>query len=286
MVEEPKNENSNQPSVKPPFHQRFNVQVYRKEVEKRFINRIINMSRSYLPELECRYNRADFINQTLIIVASALGESYHPTKYFSEYIGDDYFRCLLAVETLYGVLKNDSRHSIEAENMDKVIKYAVSASEIDLGIKYENGMFYPSGAKLLDDALINENLKWLSDQGYAGVLEPFEKGLRHFLEARKQPEKLADTVTDMYEALEAMARIATGMNKELSANKEKFISVLELSNHYKNMLNDYIDYGCEYRHAVKPGEKRKPAKRNEVEAFFYTTGLFIRLAIQQLTSAT
>ena len=135
-------------------------------------------------------------------------------------------------------------------------------------MEWRDGLFWPSGAKLLDEALINENLKWLSGQGFTGVLEPFNKGLRHFLESRKQSEKLADTVTDMYEALESMARIATGFNKELSANKEKFISVLKLSNHYNKMLNDYIDYGYEYRHALKPGEKRKPAKRNEVEAFF------------------
>ncbi len=81
-----------------------------------------------------------------------------------------------------------------------------------------------------------------------------------------------------------MAKTATGRDKDLLANKEKFISVLELNDHYKKMLGAYIEYANQYRHVVKPSEKREIPKRNEVEAFYYITGIFVRLSIQKLAS--
>jgi len=121
----------------------------------------------------------------------------------------------------------------------------------------------------------------LSDQKYANVLKPFDKGLHHFIEAQGQPEKLADTVTDMYEALESLAKIITDNDKDLSANREAFVSALELSDdYYKKMLRDYVAYANEYRHGAKSGKQKPPLKLYEVEAFIYTTGLFVRLAIR------
>ncbi|MBA7699374.1 hypothetical protein ES703_108069 [subsurface metagenome] len=79
-----------------------------------------------------------------------------------------------------------------------------------------------------------------------------------------------------------MAKLVTGRDRDLSGNAELFISKLKLIEYYKGMLKDYIDFACDYRHAVKLGEKRRPLLRNEVEAFIYTSGLFIRLAVQQL----
>jgi len=100
------------------------------------------------------------------------------------------------------------------------------------------------------------------------------------LDVQKRPEMLTDTVTDTYEALEAMAKVVTGKDKDLSGNKELFLSKLGLGSHHKNMLSDYIEYANQYRHAAKPGEKREPPKPAEVEAFVYATGMFIRLAIR------
>ena len=86
----------------------------------------------------------------------------------------------------------------------------------------------------------------------------------------------------MYEALEKMARITNSNNKTLGSNAEQFIVNLGLSEHYKTMLTEYTKYAHEFRHAVEQGKERVPPLLNEVEAFVYTTGLFIRLAIQQL----
>ena len=154
--------------------------------------------------------------------------------------------------------------------------------ETDLGIEWKDGHFWRSGAKLLDEELVNEPLRWLADPRYINVLAPFQKGLSHYLEANKDPNKLSDTITDMYEALEALAKIVCGNKKDLSANRQRFISELDLSQYYNKMLDDYIGYANEFRHGTEPGKVKIKPKPNEVEAFIYTTGLFIRLAIQQL----
>ncbi len=269
----------------PSFHQRFNIKLNVDDVYKRFINRAINMIQGVIPNLEklrIEDDKPTYVRIALIDVATKLGVEYKWDKLFSDYAGNDFYSCLLALETLYQTYSNESDYYEYAERVDYSIKHVISLSETDMGIEWRDGAFWPSGAKLLDEALVNENLKWLADKGYHDVLVPFEKGLRHFLEAQQKPERLGDTVTDVYEAVEALAKVVTGRDRDLSANAELFISKLELSDYYKKMLKDYIDYANDYRHAAKLGEKKKPIIRNEVEAFIYTSGLFIRLATQQV----
>jgi len=273
-------ESNEQPVVKSPFHQRFNIEVDREEAEKRFINRIINQLDKWFPSLgetgdyggyEYEYSRRN--------IAYRLGQKYERRKPYYEYFRGNLYNCIQALEALYEVF-GDS----DARKLSEITEDCLSLSEVDLDIAWRDGSFRSSGAKLLDEDLVNVNLKWLSDFKYQQVLEPFAKGLHHFLEANKEPEKLADTVTDMYEAIEAMAKIATHNNSDLSANREKFIKILKVNRYYKGMLGDYIDYANQYRHAVSPNEKREIPKRNEVEAFYYITGIFIRLSIQKLQS--
>lgn len=283
MAEESEHQANNQPIVKPPFHQRFSIHVRREEAERRFINRITNALNEHFEDLEKPFSDSPWAAVSLNIVASALGEKYDNGLTFSDFVRGNFNNCLLALEALYKVI---TELKMGRYQLDELIEDAIKLSETDLGIEWHDGSFWPSGAKLLDEALLNENLKWLQEKTLHGVLVPFEKGLRHFLEAHKQPGKLADTVTDMYEALEAMAKLVTGKDKDLSGNKEKFICMLKLSHYYNRMLGDYIDYANEYRHGIGKDVKRELPKRNEVEAFFYTTGLFIRLSIQQLTSQT
>ncbi|MBI4303106.1 MAG: hypothetical protein HY665_02040 [Chloroflexi bacterium] len=239
-----------------------------------------------LPDLEILRRDSDkpgYVRVALVNVATELGVVYEWNKLFSGYAGTDFHSCLKSLEALYRTFSGNSSYSEYAAKVRSSIEYAISLCETDIDVEWRDGVFWPSGAKLLDVALVNENLKWLADKGYHGVLGPFEKGLRHFLEAQQHSERLADTVTDIYEAVEALAKVVTGRDNDLSGNAELFISKLELSDYYRKMLKDYIDYANDYRHAAKLGEKKKPLIRNEVEAFIYTSGLFIRLVVQQIT---
>jgi hypothetical protein len=97
-----------------------------------------------------------------------------------------------------------------ANQLDSDIVEIIHLSEVDLGISWQRGVFLKKGAQILDEKLVNESLRWLADARYKTVLVPFQKGLSHLLEGTKDSQRFGDTVTDMYEALEAMAKIVTG----------------------------------------------------------------------------
>ena len=114
-----------------------------------------------------------------------------------------------------------------ANQLDSDIVEIIHLSEVDLGISWQRGVFLKKGAEILDEKLVNESLRWLANARYKNVLVPFQKGLSHLLEGTKDSQRFGDTVTDMYEALEAMAKIVTGKSTdELSALREQFISKL------------------------------------------------------------
>jgi hypothetical protein len=259
-----------------PFEKRFNIPLVLDDVKKRFMNRIFNSMNQNLSSLS-EFGPSNYYSNVLRYVANGLGVEYNKYYGFKLYAEKDFSEFLHSIELLYaGLLENDL--ASEASTLESLIQSAISMSEIDLGIEWRNCIFQRTGAKLLDEELVNEPMKWLNEPKYKNVLQPFQKGLKHYLEAIKDRSKLPDTVTDMYEALEALARIVNGNDKNLSANATQFVDNLGLSEYYTKMLNEYCHYAHQYRHAVRQAKGRIPPKPQEVEAFIYTTGLFIRLA--------
>ena len=87
---------------------------------------------------------------------------------------------------------------------------AIQNSEFDLEISWDGKTFTRKGAELLDEKLVNDPLEWLRDPKYRNVIVPFEKGLKHWMEGHRNPERYGDVITDVYEALEALAKLVIG----------------------------------------------------------------------------
>ena len=272
------------PEVKPTFHERFNIQVGTEEAKRKFIHRVENqIFNEFLGDEEpIAYVTNERIRRDM---ANALGERHERMKTISSYVRHDFPRvgnfhtCLQALESVHNTLFSLGEIK-RMSQLTSLINHVLNISDIDLGVTWENGIFIRSGAKLLDQGLINEPLRWLSVPKYSNVYAPFEKGLSHFLKSEKRPEILSDVITDMYESLEALAKIITERpSKDLSANAELFIQKIRASEHYKRLLKEYIAYANEFRHAVVEGKARPKLTNSEVESFIYLTGIFIRLAI-------
>lgn len=253
------------------FHERFDIEVSSEEARKRFVNRAYTTI--FTGSI---FARGEPVYEYRRVVALELGARYYPHYDWERYIGQDFHKCLHAIEALYGAMS----HMSDPKALKSIIPYILSLSEVDLGVRWEDGRFVPAGAKLLDDALVNDSLKWLREKGYESVLTPFNKGLKHFLDSPKRPELLSDVITDMYEAVEALAKIVTGRDADLSSNREKFISTVKASQAYKKILKDYIEYANAFRHAAEEGKPKPNVSEREAESFMYLTGIFIRLAIQ------
>jgi len=258
------------------FHERFNIEVEINEARRRFVNRALNLVFwSFLYELS---NTEEIV----VEIATVLGETYEDSDFDSvkDYIDDDFHKTLLAIEALFNAIPphNIPAHSKEA--LVKIIDRIISESEVDLGIRWQDGKFIRSGARYLDDKLVNDVLTWLSKKGYETVMTPYRKGLDHFLHAEKRPELLADVVTDMYEALEALSKIVTERpDNDLSSNRELFIKSVNASPEYKRILKEYIDYANKFRHAIEEGKEKPSLSIHEVESFIYLSGIFLRLAM-------
>lgn len=267
------------------FHHRFDIDIGLGTAQQQFINRVLNALDSDFPQLEdYGEDSYDYTHWVGInsYVANKLGKRYDIYS-FTEYAArGSFLEFLKALEALYEAF--DELHMGDRLRMlSEIIESALETSEIDLGVDWQAGIFLRSGAKLLDEALVNDNLRWLSDSKYISVREPFKKGLGHLMDAKTKPERLNNTITEMYKAFEALAKVVVGNDRDLSANREAFIDKINLSDYYKRMLKDYITYANKFsRHAPGPGKTKTRLLPSEVEAFVYITGLFIRLSVKQL----
>jgi hypothetical protein len=260
------------------FHERFEIEVGVQEARRRFAARVANLifERFLTTHFKDQWTRY----QTEKYIASVLGDR-HSGHYLEALAGTaDFHRHLHAVEALYDYLVRDAHYgNLERDALNGVVKEILEMSEVDIGVRWQAGRFIPEGARLLDDKLVNEPLRWLKSAGYENVLGPFQKGLQHLLQSQKTPALLSDVVTDMYEALEALAKVLTGRDADLSANQELLIKKVKASDGYKRLLKAYIEYANDYRHAAEQGTIRPTPSPAEAENFVYLTGTFIRLAM-------
>jgi hypothetical protein len=260
-----------------PFHVRFKINIGLEEAQRRFVNRAHNLIFEQFFLFRDHFSEDDLFHIKRFVLTH-LGERANYTvadRSVTDLIGDNYDVVLKAIEAFYETLGNPE-HKAELEAF---IRGIIKGSEVDLGITWKDGCFWPTGAKVLDDKLVNDPLDWLRQADLKTVVQPFEKALTHLLRARQKPEFCSDAMTDAYEATEAMAKIVTGRDGDLSKNRELFIEKVRASQEYKQILRDYIDYGCRFRHAAAIDRPKPTASYHETESFIYLSGLFIRLAL-------
>jgi hypothetical protein len=156
-----------------PFHERFDIEVGADEAKQRFMNRVSNLIFSVAADA---MDFRDYI-YALKVAASDLGDRYLPQYSLDFYVRDDFRRCLSVLESLYGAADGYKFQQYISDTLVDLIE----DSETDLGIDWQPPIFVPTGARLLDDRLVNDPLDWLSDPKYQTVYDAFAKGLSHFL---------------------------------------------------------------------------------------------------------
>jgi hypothetical protein len=155
--------------------------------------------------------------------------------------------------------------------MDGSLNEIMARSTPVIGISYANGMFYPGGEPVLDQALINHSLLVLApypdeDQDLRLALDNYRAGKKHGI------------VETCYRCVEGLARQTLKNTETLINNKVELMKNLDMSEPWKKILNNYIQFGNEYgRHA---SEGRHDASEIEVEAYLYQTCLLVRLFVK------
>jgi hypothetical protein len=158
----------------------------------------------------------------------------------------------------------------EQQTLSRSIEVALSNATVDLGVTWNEGMFYPSGARELDERLVEEPFKWLAD--FPNEKADYLKAVTGYTSKR-----LDDVIINCYLAVEGVARNILGNSKTLDNNREGLMQKLALSQEWKALLNNFISYANEFqRHASENRHNLNPV---EVEGFLYMTGVLLRMMI-------
>jgi len=138
-------------------------------------------------------------------------------------------------------------------------------------IKGDNIIFYPKGARLLDNKVVNDVLDWLTS--YPKVQKSFKSALE------KYQDKIyhRNLIDDLRLSLELLLKKILDNNKSLE-NQEKLLSeYLEQKNVPKELNNMYwklIDYYTKYQNNYAKHEDKVDS--SEIEFVIYLSGTFIR----------
>lgn len=199
-----------------------------------------------------------------------INERYVPAS-IRTLTGDDFNKTLLVLCILYVYLEDSSYPEECQKELSTTIELVLSRCSCDIGIRWNEGFFYPAGADELDESLIEETLTWLND--YPDERKDYQRALECYL----KEDSLADVIKNCYLAIEGVTRKVLGNDKTLDNNKDELLRKMNLSDGWKSMLATYIKYAHDYRHA---SGQRHEIKKQEAEGYLYMTGLIIRLIIE------
>lgn len=165
----------------------------------------------------------------------------------------------------------------ESKNLFLVdIKEAIEVTGVPIEIAKQGNeiFFYPAGAKLLDEKLINDNLDWLSK--YPNSYQLFKDALLSVGVKGKERH----VIDNLRLSLELLIKAIMNNNKSLENQKSELglffkrkISSLEISNLYMQVLDYYTKYQND---KAKHSDNVKP---DEVEFILYLTGNLMRFLL-------
>ncbi|MBN8676201.1 MAG: hypothetical protein J0L56_18865 [Chitinophagales bacterium] len=212
------------------------------------------------------------LNPRHIVENSSFLRTYVPDLH--ELLPDDFLGMLKIIAI---VRKYYSTNHQMVQIIDETIEGFFDLSTTDIGITYKSGMFFPKGEELLDKELIGHSLTLLKsypdeDKDLKTALDNYRSGTKY------------GVIEFSYRCIEGLARQILKNNRTLIDNKSEIIKASGLSDHWKKILANYIDYGNEYgRHA---STKRHHFNESEVEAYLYTTCILVRLILKIKNTAT
>lgn len=245
------------------FNKLFKIEESLENEQNRFVQRI---NQTVFMEIEWHKT----FNIIFRRICYNLGENPDDiiSQTFRQLSNDNFIKTIKILLLLYQDFKN---YKNLQDKISLQINQALSTTIMDIGIRWRNGMFYPSGAKILDEKLIEDVLDWLDE--FQNEKKDFEKALSDYLK-----KSYGNVVIDCYLVVEGLTRKLLKNKKTLENNKDEILKKLKLSQNWRSIFVNYITYANEFRRHAS--DARHSINPTEVEAFLYFTGLLVRLIIQ------
>ncbi len=183
----------------------------------------------------------------------------------------DFTKTMLVICIVYDYLEGKSGGKSKQALIDAAITAALALCQTDIGIRWNAGMFYKSGATSLDEALINDPLEWLDS--FPAEKTDYQKALEFYTKG-----ELGPVITHCYNAIEGLARKVLKNERTLQGNIKELQTKFVWSEEMGKLISLFFGMTNELqRHA---SEERHKLKEREVEAFIYLTGTIARLILK------
>ena len=163
------------------------------------------------------------------------------------------------------------------QNLREAIEYSPAAG-LEMVDDGTGAVFYPAGAGLLDEGVVNPLLVWMEDCPIAR--KHFTRALELYLAG--DPERFRNLLDELRLAIEELVRVALGNDKSLENQKEPLLQWLRDRGLHPQVVNMYHrllfgEFATYQNEAVKHREAWGP---EEVEYMIYLTGTFARLLLR------
>ncbi|MGA7076417.1 MAG: hypothetical protein WBZ42_07725 [Halobacteriota archaeon] len=239
-----------------------------------------------------RYQAEALKRAPMAALAMAVGNKpapilFHDTEIW-EYISrvdnlPELMRCVRCVFWLKHYVVPDDEEDFDdfVDPFFRSICNDIDASHVPVNVNRSTDiLFYPKGAKILDQKLVDDVLEWLPEYPRK-IGHNFESALSEY-----QNKRYKRSINEMRLSLEIFLKHLVKNSKSLEKQtsdlgkhlKEKNVPT-DIRNTYSTILVLYSKYQNEY---AKHDDHRKPREISEEEAEFiiYETGLLMRFLIQ------
>lgn len=199
-----------------------------------------------------------------------------PTYHYLEKL-TDIKKLIFSVQALFWMnsisqpFKNNFLENIKNDIVISGVPLEVKQTQTDV-------LFYPAGAKLLDEKLVNDNMNWLLQ--YPKSYDAFKNALSEF--GKKGKER--DVVDNMRLSLELLLKGILKNQKSLEKQQENIGAYLKgqsVSTEISTMFWKILDFYNTYQNnKAKHGNMVSPY---EVEFIIYLTGTFMRFLLTLTT---
>lgn len=264
------------------FYKRWNIDLNEKERWHSFRNRVLNSymkigrAISYSSEMENEFFELIGIHKRpanifdFNVLENELSKS--PT-YNYLFDTNDMKGFILGIQAVFWL-----KELTKAQKKDFLIgiQEAVSITGVPLGIKQTESeiIFYPEGAKLLDEKLINDNLDWLS--AHPKSYETFKMSLMEIGIQGKE----RNVVDHLRLSLELLLKDIFNNGKSLENQKSdigNYLKSKNISPEISNLLERVLDYYA--KHQNNKAKHDCAVLSSEVEFILYLTGTVMRFLL-------
>lgn len=269
------------------FNKIFNNAFTLDEEKEKFINRI---NQTIFPFLEKKVEYPDLFNFTcweLGLNSIDLVKAFNQGNYtydkripsLRKLTRDEFEKSLEVICIIRSFYHKDEFKSDIEEMIDLFVEESLKSASLSLGIRWKDGMFYPSGAPYLDNHLVDDVLGLLDKKELIPVKSAFEKGIKAF--STNTTGNLQNAGRDMQVACDELIKYIfkdnnLGFKHLFSDSRIKQIGLNRYQSRIYGILNDYFDKEIKHKAEIA-------LDNNDVENIIYLTGQFIRLCLSKST---